>query len=187
MLHGSVCRGIAVLFLTAILSVCLPAPTAAAAAKRRTPSGPLRPRYEKWIDEDVRWIITPEEKEAFQRLRTNQDRDRFIAEFWVRRNPHPGRADNEYKEEHYRRMAYANEHFGCAIPGDKTDRGRIYILYGPPDAIRDNPERTGNVVHRQQTWLYHSLPDDRKNVEFSFVEGFCDCDCLQLSLAPTGK
>ena len=85
----------------------------------------------------MRWIIRPEERAAFLRLGNNQDRERFIEEFWKRRDPTPDTVENEFKEEHYRRIAYANMHFGWQkVQGWETDRGRIYILYGPPNSIK---------------------------------------------------
>ena len=86
--------------------------------------------YRRWLDEDVRWIITDEERDTFKRLSNDEERDNFIEQFWLRRDPTPDTIDNEYKEEHYRRIAYANEHFPAGIPGWKTDRGRIYIQIG---------------------------------------------------------
>jgi len=91
--------------------------------------------YKKWIDEDVTYIITPEERSSFLKLQTNEEREEFIEQFWLRRNPDPDSPENTFKEEHYRRIAYANEHFASGIPGWKTDRGRIYIMWGPPDEI----------------------------------------------------
>src|SRR6185369_4571075 len=89
--------------------------------------------YKKWLDEDVRWIITDEERETFKRLSNDEERDNFIEQFWLRRDPTPDTVENEYKEEHYRRITYANEHFAAGKPGWKTDRGRIYVMFGPPD------------------------------------------------------
>ena len=87
----------------------------------------LSKTYKKWLDEDVRWIITDEEQKAFKLLSNDEERDQFIEAFWQRRDPTPDTIENEFKEEHYRRMAYANEHFAAGIPGWKSDRGRIYI------------------------------------------------------------
>ena len=95
--------------------------------------------YKKWLDEDVRWIITDEELSAFKKLQNNAERDTFIEGFWQRRDPTPDTAENEYKEEHYRRIAYANEHFAAGMPGWRTDRGRIYVMYGPPTSIDSHP------------------------------------------------
>src|SRR5437868_2574957 len=83
--------------------------------------------YKKWLDEDVRWIITDEERAAFRQLSNDEERDQFIETFWLRRDPTPDSAENEFKEEHYRRIAYANEHYASGIPGWKTDRGRMYV------------------------------------------------------------
>src|ERR1051326_7685229 len=93
----------------------------------------------KWLEEDVAYIITDEEKAAFKALKTDEEREQFIEQFWLRRDPTPDTIDNEYKEDHYERIAYANEHFASGIPGWKTDRGRIYIMYGKPDETQPHP------------------------------------------------
>ncbi len=99
----------------------------------------LETPYRKWLEEDVLYIITDEEKRAFKNLQTDEEREQFIEQFWLRRDPTPDTMENEYKEEHYRRIAYANERFASGIPGWKTDRGRIYITFGPPDEIESRP------------------------------------------------
>ena len=88
--------------------------------------------YKKWLEEEVPYIITPDERATFKKLSTDDERESFIENFWDRRNPNPGSPENEFKEEYYRRIAYANEHYASGIPGWRTDRGRIYIMYGPP-------------------------------------------------------
>src|SRR5256712_2605529 len=111
---------------------------AAAAKKSReleTASRALR----KWLDEDVAYIITNEERSAFKALKTDEEREQFIEQFWLRRDPTPDTVDNEFKEEHYARIADANERFASGIPGWKTDRGRIYIIWGKPDEIESHP------------------------------------------------
>ncbi len=95
--------------------------------------------YRKWLNEDVLYIITDEEKTAFKRLSTEDEREQFIEQFWLRRDPTPDSAENEFKEEHYRRIAYTNERYASGIPGWKTDRGRIYITFGPPDENESHP------------------------------------------------
>ena len=95
--------------------------------------------YRKWLNEDVAYIITDEERAAFKRLQTDEEREQFIESFWMRRDPTPDSIENEFKEEHYRRIAYANERYASGIPGWKTDRGRIYIMYGPPDENESHP------------------------------------------------
>jgi GWxTD domain-containing protein len=97
-----------------------------------------QPPYQKWFDEDVAYIITGGERQTFQHLNTDAEREQFIQEFWSRRNPAPGQTENPLKEEHYRRIAFANEHFGAGITGWKTDRGRVYIVLGPPDEIESH-------------------------------------------------
>ena len=95
--------------------------------------------YAKWLTEDVVYIITDEEKQAWKRLNTAEEKDSFIEQFWLRRDPTPDTPENEYKEEHYRRIAYSNEHFASGYPGWKSDRGRTYIMFGPPDEIDSHP------------------------------------------------
>lgn len=99
----------------------------------------LRGPFKRWLDEDVRYIITPEERRAFVQMATDEERENFIESFWMRRDPTPDSMENEYKEEHYRRIAYANDRYASGIPGWKTDRGRIYIAYGPADEIESHP------------------------------------------------
>ncbi|MBZ5724053.1 MAG: GWxTD domain-containing protein [Acidobacteriia bacterium] len=141
------------------------------------PAGP----YQKWMSEDVAYIITEAERLAFQRLQTGADREQFIEQFWLRRDPTPGTAENEFREEHYRRIAYANEHFAApGIAGWRTDRGRIYITYGPPDEIEDHP--AGGQFQRPaaqggatttfpfQQWRYRYLEGIGADVIVEFVD-----------------
>lgn len=137
--------------------------------------------YQRWFDEDVHWIITPDERAAFLRLSTNQERDRFVAEFWLRRDPKPGTPRNEFKEEHYRRIAYANVHFPWrAAPGWNTDRGRIYIVLGPPDAIKSEP--AAKASKPTESWNYRSPTKHGK--DFKFVDV---CGCGDYRLEPPLK
>ncbi len=141
----------------------------------------LSPQYKRWLDEDVIYIITPEERRAFLHLQTNEEREEFIEAFWQRRNPDPDSPENTYKEEYYRRIAYANEHFASGIPGWKTDRGKIYIMWGKPDEIDSHP--TGGTWDRPmdqgggetttypyEDWRYRYLPGMGENVELEFVD-----------------
>ena len=141
----------------------------------------LEPQYKNWLDQDVVYIITPEERHTFLHLSTNEEREQFIEAFWQRRNPDPDSAENTYKEEHYRRIAYANEHFASGIPGWKTDRGKIYIMWGPPDEIDSHP--TGGTWDRPmdqgggetttypyEDWRYRYLEGIGENVELEFVD-----------------
>ena len=141
----------------------------------------LDSQYKKWLNEDVIYIITPEEKSAFLHFSTNEEREQFIEQFWQRRNPDPDSPENTYKEEHYRRIAYANEHFASGIPGWKTDRGRIYIMWGPPDEIDSHP--TGGTYERPsqegggetttypfEDWRYRYLEGMGNDVELEFVD-----------------
>jgi GWxTD domain-containing protein len=153
--------------------------------------------YKKWLKEDVAYIITPEEVSAFKQLSNDEERDQFIENFWLRRDPTPDTPENEYKEEHYRRIAYVNEHFGAGIPGWKTDRGRIYIIWGAPDQIEAHP--TGGTYDRPQsegggttstypweTWRYRYLDNVGTNVELEFVDP-CSCGDYHLTTDPNEK
>jgi len=126
----------------------------------------LETPYRKWMNEDVVYIITDEEKAAFKRLSTDDERQQFIEQFWLRRDPTPDTEENEFKEEHYRRIAYANEHFSSQIPGWKTDRGRIYITYGPPDEIEDR----SNTPSRSFLWHYRHIDGIGNDVVIEFED-----------------
>lgn len=124
--------------------------------------------YDRWLNEEVPYIITAQERLAFQALITNDERDQFIEQFWLRRDPTPGTAENEFREEHYRRLAYANDRFSSqsAVPGWKTDRGRIYITFGPPDEIDSHPD--GGPPY--EDWLYRFIQGIGNNVTMTFVD-----------------
>jgi GWxTD domain-containing protein len=139
----------------------------------------LNSAYSRWLDQDVAYIITNEERRAFERLRNDEEREQFVEQFWLRRDPSPDTVENEYKEEHYRRIAYANQHFASGIPGWRTDRGRIYITWGPPDQRDEHP--SGGMYQRTpeegggststfpfEIWRYRHLDgvDDDINLEF---------------------
>jgi GWxTD domain-containing protein len=137
--------------------------------------------YTTWLTEEVPYIITKEESDAFLRLATNEERQQYVEEFWRRRNPDPDSPENGYREEHYRRIAYANERFSSGIPGWKTDRGRIYILWGPPDEIESHPsggtydrppEQGGGstTTYPWELWRYRHLEDIGDNIELEFVD-----------------
>lgn len=129
--------------------------------------------YQKWLDEDVRYIITAQERSDFTKLETDQQRDGYVEAFWERRNPQPGAVSNNYKEEHYRRLAYANTHFAAGVPGYTTDRGHAYISYGPPDFI--NNFSVGST--RFEVWHYTANSTDFMMLRFIDV-----CDCGQYKL-----
>ena len=107
--------------------------------KPRNGKPELKEAYKKWINNDVAYIITKDEKRAFNALVTDEERENFIENFWRRRDPNPDTEENEYREEYYERIAYANEHFASGIPGWRTDRGRVYIAWGKPDSVESHP------------------------------------------------
>ena len=137
--------------------------------------------YKHWLDEDVVYIIAPEERTAFLQLSTNEEREQFIEQFWLRRSSNPDLPDNDFKEEHYRRIAYANEHYASGIPGWKTDRGRMYIIWGPADEVDSHPsggtydrpmEEGGGTTstYPWEKWRYRYLQDIGENIELEFVD-----------------
>ncbi len=140
----------------------------------------LPPIYERWVDEDARWIITPEERAAFLNLSNDEQRDLFIQNFWLRRDP-AGSAPNTTRSQHYQRIAYSNQHFGdTGIPGWSTDRGHVYIVNGPPDTIDSHPSADG---HPYEIWRYTSAPGLGGNVELKFVD-ICNCGNYKLQSQP---
>jgi len=153
--------------------------------------------YKKWLDEDVRWIISDEERAAFKQLSNDEERDQFIEAFWQRRDPTPDTIENEFKEEHYRRIAYANEHYAAGIPGWKTDRGRMYIMYGPADEIDAHP--SGGTYDRPQEegggttstfpfedWRYRYLEGIGQEVIIEFVDS-CMCGDYHMTMDRSEK
>ena len=153
--------------------------------QRKNVKAELKGEYKKWLDEDVRWIITDEEAKAFKSLANDEERDQFIEQFWLRRNPNPDSPENEFRDEHYARIAYANEHFAAGKPGWMTDRGHIYIAYGKPDSIDSHPsggsyerpmeEGGGNTsTFPFETWHYRYLEGVGDNIDIEFVDT-CMC------------
>src|SRR3954471_1912687 len=145
----------------------------------------LKGPYKTWLNEDVAWIITDQERAAFKSLSNDEERDAFIEQFWLRRNPNPDSPENEFREEHYRRIAYANEHYAAGKPGWKTDRGQIYIAFGKPDSIDSHP--SGGSYQRPmdegggetstfpfETWHYRYIEGIGENVDLEFVDT-CMC------------
>ena len=141
----------------------------------------LESAYRKWLEEDVGYIITDEERKVFRSLQNDEEREQFIEQFWLRRNPDPDALTNDYREEHYRRIAYANQHYASGIPGWKSDRGRIYIMYGPADEIEAHP--SGGHYERPteegggststfpfEVWRYRYIEGVAQNVELEFVD-----------------
>ena len=141
----------------------------------------LETPYRKWLNEDVAYIISDEERTAFKRLQTDEEREQFIEQFWLRRDPTPDTVENEFKEEHYRRIAYANERYASGIPGWKTDRGRIYITYGPPDENESHP--SGGTYERPpeegggststfpfEQWRYRYIEGIGSDIIIEFVD-----------------
>jgi len=137
--------------------------------------------YKNWIKKDVAYIITSEEKKAFNQLKTDEERENFIENFWRRRDPNPDTEENEFREEYYERIAYANEHFASGIPGWMTDRGRIYITWGKPDSVESHP--SGGAYDRPsyegggstttypfEVWFYRHLDNVGDGIEIEFVD-----------------
>src|SRR6266851_4765411 len=149
--------------------------------KPRNVKPELKKAYKDWLEKDVTYIITDEERKAFKKLATDDERERFIEEFWRRRDPDPDTEENEFKEEYYERIAYANEHFASGIPWWKSDRGRIWIMYGKPDEREthpmggnyDRPSYKGGgmtTTYPFETWFYRYLPGVGSGIEIEFVD-----------------
>jgi len=153
--------------------------------------------YKKWLDEDVVYIITDEERAAFKQLSNDEERDNFIEAFWQRRDPTPDTEENEYKEEHYQRIAYANEHFAAGVPGWKTDRGRIYIVFGKADEVESHP--SGGTYERPmdegggetstfpfEQWRYRYIEGIGQEVIIEFVDT-CMCGEYHMTMDRSEK
>lgn len=149
--------------------------------QKRAQEEKLKSVYKRWVNEDVLWIITDEERKTFNSLKTDDEREQFIESFWLRRDPDPDTDANEYREEYYQRIAYANEHFTSGIPGWKTDRGRIYIMFGPPHEKETHPsggsydrpiwEGGGSTsTYPFEIWWYRYLEGVGSDVEIEFVD-----------------
>lgn len=149
--------------------------------KARTVKPELKEAYKRWLSTDVDYIITKEEERAFLALQTDEERENFIENFWRRRDPNPDTEENEYREEYYERIAYANEKFTSGIPGWKTDRGRIYIAWGKPDSIESHPaggaydrpsyEGGGSTTtYPFEIWFYRHLDNVGDGIEIEFVD-----------------
>jgi GWxTD domain-containing protein len=149
--------------------------------KPRNVKPELKDAYKKWLEKDVPYLITDDEKKAFKALATDEERENFIEMFWRRRDPNPDTEENEFREEYYERIAYANEHFTSGIPGWRTDRGRIYIAHGKPDSIESHP--SGGTYDRPsyegggstttypfEIWFYRHLDGIGDGLEIEFVD-----------------
>ena len=154
-------------------------------AARKAVRQELKGAYKTWLEQDVAYIISDEERKAFKNLSNDEEREAFIEQFWLRRNPNPDSPENEFREEHYRRIAYANEHFAAGKPGWKTDRGHIYIAFGKPDSIESHP--SGGSYQRPmdegggetstfpfETWHYRYIEGIGENIDLEFVDT-CMC------------
>ncbi len=157
----------------------------------------LKGSYKTWVEQDVRWIITDQEMSAFKHLSNDEERDQFIENFWLRRNPNPESPENEFREEHYSRIAYANEHFAAGKAGWRTDRGHMYIAYGKPDSIDSHPsggsydrpmeEGGGNTsTFPFEIWHYRYLEGIGDNIDIEFVDT-CMCGDYHMTIDRSEK
>ena len=129
--------------------------------------------FEKWLNEDVVYIISDEERTTFENLRFDEEREHFIENFWLRRDPTPGTPENEFKVEHYERIAYAERRFSWTQPGWTTDRGRILILLGKPDEIESHPRASttgGSPTYPYEMWSYKYIEGLGRNATFTFID-----------------
>src|ERR1700678_2392504 len=153
--------------------------------------------YKTWLDQDVVWIITDTERQAFKNLNNDEEREAFIEYFWLRRNPNPDSPDNEFRDEHYARIEFANEHYAAGKPGWMTDRGHIYIAYGKPDSIDSHPsggnyerpieEGGGNTsTFPFEIWHYRYLEGIGENIDLEFVDT-CMCGDYHMTIDRSEK
>jgi GWxTD domain-containing protein len=157
----------------------------------------LSPEDKSWLEKDVRWIISDDERKAFMQLSNEEEREKFIEAFWDRRNPNPDSEDNEFKDEHYRRIEYANEHFAAGKPGWMTDRGRIYIVFGPADEVESHPsggsyqrpmEEGGGETSTYpfEDWRYRHIDGIGEEVIIEFVDD-CMCGAYEMTMDRSKK
>jgi GWxTD domain-containing protein len=185
--------------LTPMLCVCLLTGQAQDSPRKRDQKlrKELASPYPDWIKGDVAYIITDDEHKGFTRLSNDEEREQFVEQFWLRRDPTPDTEENEYKEEHYRRIAYANERFASGVPGWKTDRGRIYIQHGPPDEIESHPsggtyqrpieEGGGQTsIYPFEKWRYRHLDGVGDDVMIEFVDSSGSGE-FRISIDPSEK
>src|ERR1700738_4523602 len=157
----------------------------------------LHGAYKTWLDQDVAYIISDEERKAFKSLSNDEEREAFIENFWLRRNPNPDSPENEFRDEHYRRIQYANDHFAAGKPGWKTDRGHIYISFGKPDSIDSHP--SGGSYNRPidegggetstfpfEVWHYRYIEGIGDNIDIEFVDS-CQCGDYHMTLDRSEK
>jgi GWxTD domain-containing protein len=150
----------------------------------------------KWPEEEVPYLIAAEERDAFQKLRTDEEREQFINAFWLRRDPSPGTLNNEYRDEYYRRIVVANQRFTTpsGTPGWRTDRGRIWIMNGPPDEIETHAQ--GGAFLRDlagptvtvpfERWRYRHIEGRGYNIILEFVDTAKD-GAYHLDYDPSAK
>ncbi|HEX8708136.1 MAG TPA: GWxTD domain-containing protein [Pyrinomonadaceae bacterium] len=174
-------RVVAALFALAMLVPTVWAQGTEPPDRKRNQKPELKRAYKDWLEKDVAYIITDQERQAFKKLTTDEEREQFIELFWRRRDPDPDTDENEYREEYYERIAYANERYASGIPGWKTDRGRIYIMYGKPDEIETHPTGGGyerpsyagggsTTTYPFEVWFYRYLPGIGSGIEIEFVD-----------------
>jgi len=169
---------IRLLFFLAFLAHCLPVN---AQENETLQQEEQEDYFDKWLNEDVIYIITDDERAVFEDLSTPEEKENFIEQFWFRRDPDPRTPTNEYKTEHYRRLAYVNEKYSVGMPGWKSDRGRIYIIHGPPAQVEAHP--TGGQYQRPtwegggwtqaypwERWRYRHIEGIGDDVELEFVD-----------------
>ena len=153
--------------------------------------------FAKWLNEDVVYVISEEERKVFEKLSTPEEKEQFIQQFWFRRDPDPRTAYNEFKQEHYRRIAFANERFTSGLPGWQSDRGRIYIIHGPPTGIEPHP--SGGLYERPlhegggstvtfpfEVWRYRYIEGVGTDVVLEFVDPTMTSE-YRLALQPEEK
>jgi GWxTD domain-containing protein len=174
-------------FIGGILTIVLAGGLVAWQATVPKPEEKTSP-YTKWLEEDVGYIIEPQERIAYLALQTDAEREHFIEQFWLRRDPTPDTPENEFQGEHYRRIGYSNLHFATAqgTAGWRTDRGRIYIVFGPPDELDAHPKGDAGRGIPYETWRYRYIEGIGYDVLMQFVDPSGNGD-FQMTRDPNEK
>ena len=157
-------------FLVVLLLWALGAPATNAEKHRSDKTTSLPPRFEKWLKEEVIYIVSAEERRQFLSLQVDKDREQFVERFWARRDPTELTPENEFRDEHYRRLAFANDHFGGKVPGWKTDRGRVFIMHGAPSEIESFPAGHWKGSPPLECWRYNEIEGVGEDIILVFAD-----------------
>ena len=169
------------LYSILVISCLLTPPGSLLGQNKRSQQEEAQRHYKNWLDRDVVYLITDAERTVFENLSTPEEKEVFIEPFWQLRDTDRRTMANEFKEEHYRRIAYANEHFASGKAGWLTDRGRVYVIHGKPNEVESHPsggfyarpQHEGGgvtVTYPFEVWRYRFVEGLGQNIELEFVD-----------------